>query len=212
MKQPSQFDPRASYDRIARQYADQFLDELSRKPFDRQLLDGWAERVRDRGLVCEIGGGPGQVGHYLHERGVAFCGIDLSFKMAALARTLNPGISFAQGNMLALSLAPRSLAGLFAFYSIIHLRRTDVPRAAREFWRVLKPGGQLLLAFHGGEGENHLDEWFGEPVSVDVTLFQGDEMAGYLASVGFEIESVRERPPYDFEHPTPRLYVSAHKL
>ena len=71
--------------------------------------------------------------------------------------------------------------------------------------RVLVPGGRLLVSFHGGEGELHRDEWYGQPVSIDVTLMTNDEMAGYLRETGFEEVNIVLREPYEFEYPTRRV-------
>ena len=57
-----------SYDRIARAYADEIYAELAGKPFDRQVLDQFAERVRGRGPVCDLGCGPAQIARYLRDR------------------------------------------------------------------------------------------------------------------------------------------------
>ncbi|HWE63667.1 MAG TPA: class I SAM-dependent methyltransferase, partial [Chloroflexota bacterium] len=95
-------DLQASYDRVATRYAEDFFDELSRKPFDRRLLDQFAEQVRGQGPVWDVGCGPGHVARYLHGRGLPVSGLDLSAGMIACARRLNPDISFAQGTMLAL--------------------------------------------------------------------------------------------------------------
>lgn len=211
MTDKRQSDLAASYDRVARQYAAEYFDELSRKPFDRALLDEFAAEVRGRGPVCELGCGPGQVARYLHERGVEVSGIDLSWEMVNCARRLNPDIAFAQGDMLALGAADETFAGLVSFYAVVHLARADVPRALKEMWRVLRPGAPLLFSFHGGEGELRRAEWYGEPVSVFVTLFTGDEMSGYLTAAGFAVEQIAAREPYPFEYPTPRLYARARK-
>lgn len=201
----------ASYDRIAFRYAEALFDELSRKPFDRLLLDTFAEHVRGRGDVWDIGCGPGHVGHYLHERGVSVCGLDLSPGMIACARQLNPELSFREGSMLALDTPDDSLAGIVCFYAIIHLRRDEAETALREFWRAVQPGGPILLAFHGGSGEVHSTEMMGEPVDVTATLFEGDEMAGYARDAGFIDVDVRERRPYEFEYQSRRVYLSARK-
>jgi ubiquinone/menaquinone biosynthesis C-methylase UbiE len=67
------------------------------------------------------------------------------------ARRLNPQLAFRQGNMLALELPDNSLAGIVAFYAIVHLPRAALPRAFREMARVLKSSGRLLLSHHIGE-------------------------------------------------------------
>ena len=204
-------DLQAGYDCVAEHYATEFFEELKRKPFDCQLLDQFAETVRGAGTVCELGCGPGQVGRYLKDRGVEMCGVDLSPEMVRVAARLNPDISFSQGDMLALHFPDESLAAIVLFYSIIHIQREDVTRALKEMYRVLTQNGKVFLAFHGGAGEIHRDEWYGEEVSIDFRLFEGAEMAGYLEAAGFKDVKIIEREPYEFEHPTRRVYVFAEK-
>jgi len=204
-------DLQSGYDRVAEHYAAEYFEELNRKPFDRQLLDEFAKSVRDVGEICELGCGPGQVARYLKDRGVNMRGIDLSPEMVRVATRLNPDIPFEQGDILSLDLADESLAAIVLFYSIIHIKREDVMRALQEMNRVLTPGGRLFLAFHGGEGELHRDEWYGETVSIDFRLFQGNEMSSYLEAAGFEGIKVVERAPYEFEYPTKRVYAFASK-
>lgn len=204
-------DIEASYDRIARHYAEEYFDELKRKPFDRELLTRFASGVRRGGRVCEVGCGPGQVARFLKELGVDVFGVDLSSGQVECARRLNPDIEFERGDMLALDAGDDSLAGVVSFYAIIHLAREDVAHALSEMRRVLEPGGRLLVSFHCGEGEVTRDEWFGEPVSVFATLFGAREVAGLVVSSGMEVEELAEREPYDFEYPTRRAYLLARK-
>jgi SAM-dependent methyltransferase len=200
-----------TYDRVAEPYGAQFFDELARKPFDRDLLDRFAARLRGRGGVCDVGCGPGHVGRYLAERGVDIFGLDLSAGMVALARRLNPAMRFERGDLRALALPDTSLAGIVAFYSLIHLERTEIVGALTELARVLVRRAPILLAFHGGEGQVHADDWFGRGVAVDATLYRPDEMATCMERAGFEIETITARPPYDFEYPTTRIYAAGVK-
>ena len=202
----------ASYDRVADEYVRRIYDELANKPFDRQLLDRFAGRVRDAGLVCEIGCGPGHVAKYLSDRGVPMCGVDISSAMVDCARRLNPGISFSQGDMRDLDVADGAWAGIVAFYSIIHVPREQVVAALRELGRALNPGGLLLLAFHIGDDLLHRDEWWGYQVDFDVVFFQSAEMSNYLSAAGFEVDEILERDPDpEVEHPTRRAYILARK-
>jgi hypothetical protein len=52
-------DIRESYDSAAAAYALHLSAELERKPLDRHLLNRSAEETRDRGLVADLGCGPG---------------------------------------------------------------------------------------------------------------------------------------------------------
>ena len=59
---------RSSYDAIATDFAEHFLDVLQGQPFETWLLDRVAEHA-DGGPVVEVGSGPGHVTAYLAERG-----------------------------------------------------------------------------------------------------------------------------------------------
>jgi len=206
-------DYQASYDRVADEYVRRIFDELQHKPLDQQLLDRFAASVRDVGPACDVGCGPGHVARYLHEQGVPVCGVDLSPAMVERARRLTPGVEFRQGDMTALDVPDGAWAGVVAFYSIIHLSRDDLTWALGEFRRVLRPGGRLLLAFHIGDETLHLDEWWGQTVSVDFFFLRPDDVAASLRAEGFEIEEIFEREPYpDVEHQSRRAYVFARSL
>jgi SAM-dependent methyltransferase len=214
MTQKSIPDVQSGYDAIAGEYVRRIYDELLHKPRDRELLDRFAESVRDRGMVCDLGCGPGQVAQYLQARGIQVCGVDLSEGMLQRARHLNPGIDFHHGDMRALPFAENTWAGVAAFYAIVNLPGAEVAQAVREMWRVLQPGGQLLLAFHLGDDVLQLEEdvW-GCGVSLEFTFFRASTILGYMCEAGFEIDEVVERAPYapDLEHQSHRAYIFAHK-
>lgn len=48
----------ASYDTVADEYVRRIYDELRHKPFDRALLERFADSVRNEGTVCDLGCGP----------------------------------------------------------------------------------------------------------------------------------------------------------
>jgi SAM-dependent methyltransferase len=202
-------DLEAGYDRVAEQYAAEFFDELTRKPFDCAMLDSFARRIRGQGLVYELGCGPGHVARYLKDRGVEMRGLDLSSEMVKVAGRLNPDIIFEQGDMANLKIAEQSLGGIVLFYSIIHLEKERVTDALTRMRCTLQVGGEIFLAFHAGEGKVHRDEWYGEPVSIDFRFFTGEEMTIHLDEAGYQDIKITQREPYDFEYPTPRCYVTA---
>jgi ubiquinone/menaquinone biosynthesis C-methylase UbiE len=201
---------RSSYDRLAAEYTRLLFNELDHKPLDRELLDRFAGLVKGKGRACDMGCGPGQVAAYLQARGLDMLGIDLSPGMIAQARKTNPGIEFREADMRALPLPDGSLAGIAAFYSILHFPRHEVTGALKEFARVLQPAGVVLVAFHIGDEVLHRDELFGAAVTLDFTLFQPQEVEGYLRDAGFTVDETIVRPPYpDVEYPSHRAYIFA---
>jgi SAM-dependent methyltransferase len=206
-------DPAATYDTLATDYADLFLDELKHKPFDSDLLNRFAQTVGARAdaahPVWDIGCGPGHVGAFVAAIGPPVEGIDLSAGMVAEARRRFPALTFSQGDMTSLDRVDVSLAGIVCFYALIHIPRSRVPTVLREMRRVLVDGGPLLLSVHGGEDTLHATEMVGRPADLDATLFALPELTGLVQDAGFEIVEAHERAPYEGEHPTPRLYVWA---
>jgi SAM-dependent methyltransferase len=138
-------------------------------------------------------------------------GVDLSEGMLMQAQRLNPDLQFVQTSMLALGLRSQQLAGVAAFYSIIHIPRSKVVEALAEVRRVLQLGGLFLFTFHLGNEDSHHEELFGRPVSLDIALFTPDEMCGYLKTADLTVEQVLERDPYspDVEYQSRRGYILA---
>ena len=206
-------DCQTSYDRIAEEYTARIAGELEHKPLDRMLLDEFAARTKGAGPVCELGCGPGHVARYLHDRGVDVIGIDLSPGMLEQARKLNPTIEFQQGNMLALEVEDGAWAAIVAFYSIVHIPKTDILQACREMFRALQPGGLLFLAFHIGLEVLREENLWGYQVSLDVIFYARKEVERYLDLAGFAIEDSLERDPYapEVEYQSRRAYIRAHK-
>ena len=206
-------DCQSSYDRIAEEYTARIAGELDHKPLDRMLLDEFAARAKGAGRVCELGCGPGHVARYLHDRGVDIFGMDLSPGMLEQARKLNPAIEFRQGNMLALEVEDGAWAAVVAFYSIVHIPKTDILQTFREMFRALKPGGLLFLAFHIGLEVLREENLWGHQFSLDLVFYARKEVERYLGFAGFAIEDSLERDPYapEVEYQSRRAYIRACK-
>jgi SAM-dependent methyltransferase len=201
-------DIRAAYDAVAEQYAAAFAGELAGKPFDLALLADFAAACDGR--VFDVGcGAAGHVTRFLADLGADVVGVDLSAASIEVARACQPALQFEVADMRDLPATDGALAGLVAFYSVIHLPRPEVPAALAEFRRVLRPGGVLVMAMHGGTGEIRTDDWFGQPVSVTASLWSLGDLTAAVESAGFAVRRHVSRPAYPAEHPTDRLYVWA---
>jgi ubiquinone/menaquinone biosynthesis C-methylase UbiE len=203
---------RKCYDAVAREYADRYAAELAHKPLDRELLSRFASEVRGRGAVCDLGCGPGHTTAFLHDSGVQVRGLDLSTEQLREARRLRPDVEFEPGDMLALPCADASLAGVVAFYAIVHFSQDELRGALAEMHRVLRPGGCLLLSFHIGEGSIRVENFLGGPAALDFVFFAPTTVAAELVRAGFTDVEVIERDPYpEVEYPSRRAYVFARR-
>ncbi|WP_412537896.1 class I SAM-dependent methyltransferase [Longispora sp. K20-0274] len=185
-------DTRTSYDTVAANYADQVRDVLPDKPYLLAVLALLADLVRadGGGPVADVGCGPGHVTAHLRGLGVDAFGIDLSPVMVDVARRDHPGLRFEVGSMTELDLADASIAGLLAFWSLIHIPDGEVPVVLNQFRRVLRPGGPLLIGFHVGDQSSLKTEGYGgHPMKVHVHRRQPARVSGFLRDAGFTVEA-----------------------
>ncbi|WP_059010681.1 class I SAM-dependent DNA methyltransferase [Streptomyces specialis] len=200
---------RASWDALAADYAERSRHEPASKPLARAMLGAFAETVRT-GPVVDAGSGPGHVTAFLAALGLDIRGIDLSPGMVAEARRAHPGLRFDVGTMTALDLPDGALAGLVAWYSIIHVPPDRLPGVFGEFHRVLASGGRLLLAFQVGDEPRHVTEVFGHPVTLDFHRLRPARVAELLERTGFVVDARLERAP-DASERSPQAHILAHR-
>ena len=119
---------------------------------------------------------PGRITAHLRQLGVDAFGIDLSPGMIEVARRDHPGLRFDLGSMTDLALADASMAGLVAWYSLIHVPDDEISPVFAHFQRVLRPGGPLLLSFHvGDESQLKTQGYGGHPMRVFVHRRRHDQ-------------------------------------
>jgi SAM-dependent methyltransferase len=159
---------RASYDTVAADYADLLRDALAAAPHDRAVLGLFAELVlaAGGGPVADLGCGPGRITAHLAGLGLDASGVDLSPGMVEVARRDHPGLRFDVGSLTDLRLGEGTLAGAVAWYSLIHTPTDELPAVLAGLARVLRPGGELLLAFQAGDEPVHLQHAYGHDVRL----------------------------------------------
>ena len=185
---------RAAYDTVAESYADLVRDELDGRHLEHGLLATFADRVSS-GDVLEVGCGTGRITEHLHCLGVDVAGMDLSPNMIEVARREHPHLRFEVGSMEELEAGDSTLAGIVAWYSIIHTPPHQLSTIFAELHRVLVPEGLLLLAFQAGNERVRLEQAYGHSVSYDAYRLDPDAVAGMLVEANFEVDVRVHRAP-----------------
>lgn len=203
---------RAFYDTVVDDYIAAFGDIRTDGPVGLAMLGLFADLVTadGGGPVLEVGSGPGRICGHLAGLGLSVAGVDLSPGMVAAARRDHPDLRFEVGSMARLEQADASLAGLVAWYSVIHIPDPELPGVIAEFDRVLAPGGVALLAFQVGEEVTHYTEAWGHEVSVDFHRRTPERMTDLLHAVGWQVRVRTVREPEGSER-LPQGYLVARK-
>jgi SAM-dependent methyltransferase len=139
---------RDAYSRRADEYVEHLGSMASVHPSDAQLVSAWA--LQQDGPLLDAGCGPGHWTAFLAERVGDVRGVDVVPRFVEHARGAYPEQTFEIESVDALSAAPASVGGILSWYSLIHHEPGSIQVPLREFARVLRPGGGLLLGFFTG--------------------------------------------------------------
>ncbi len=213
MDEPAHVDAtRRAYDTVAVDYERLLRGALADAPVDRAVLALFAELVRSGGAgpVADLGCGPGRLTGHLVALGLDVVGIDLSPGMVAVARREHPGIPFRVGSLRALDLADGELAGVVAWYSVIHTPVTELPTVLGELARVLRPGGEAVLAFQVGDETKHHEHAYGHDVRFDAHRLDPHVVEESLRTVGLVVHTQVVRGAEGHET-TPQAYLLARR-
>ena len=98
--------------------------------------------------------------------------------------------------LAALDLPDASLAGVLAWYSIIHTPPEGLPAVVAELGPRARPGGHLLLGFQAGADEHRaMTHAYGHTVACDAWLHAPDTVAALLEDAGFVVDARLVREP-----------------
>jgi ubiquinone/menaquinone biosynthesis C-methylase UbiE len=144
------------------------------------------EVVPRNGLYLDLGCGAGRDMAWFTARHLNIMGADLSAGMLAEARKI-VSCPLAQMDMLSLSFAEDSFAGIWCSAALLHLPKADAPLALREMHRILRKDGILDLAIQQGEGEGLEVNPYNSEGKRFFARYSPDEMSNLLARAGFTV-------------------------
>jgi ArsR family transcriptional regulator len=142
--------------------------------------------------VADLGCGTGFLAAWLAERGAQVIAVDHSEGMlgAARARTRGPGVDYRKGELDALPLGDGEVDA--AFVNLVWHHLPDHGAAAREMFRVLAPGGVVVVS----DLAPHHAEWMREGMG-DLRLgLEPEQVVATLLRAGctdLVVEPARDR-------------------
>jgi len=88
-------------------------------------------------------------------------GLDISRRGLELARETVPDARLVHGELSTLPFAANRFDAVTAYHAVFHVARERHPTVYREFARVLRPGGRLLMTLPAGRFETVRRGWMG---------------------------------------------------
>ena len=169
------------FDQLAPEY-----DETRVKCYGSALRDILLEKapVAESAVVADIGTGTGYLAKALARKASHVYAVDVSPEMLAVARREMAkeslgNVEFIEGDANELPLADAAVDMVFANMLLHHI--ADPGLALAQFFRVLKPGGQVVIA----DIEEHPHAWTKKEKSDLWQGFDRDELAQWLTESGF---------------------------
>jgi ubiquinone/menaquinone biosynthesis C-methylase UbiE len=176
------------YNKIAEDY----YSHRNLNKFNNEL-ERFASLLSDNARVLDVGCGAGiPTAKFLTERGIKVTGIDLSDTMLSLARENVPGAEFSKMDMNELEFNKNTFEGIVSVYTLFHVPKEKHLVIFKEFFKILKPDGILLINTGVSESEG-TSNFFGVPMFW--SNFSPKTTLDLVKKAGFSIisEAVLER-------------------
>jgi ubiquinone/menaquinone biosynthesis C-methylase UbiE len=146
---------RQAWDEVAATYARQRDPDGS----DAALIDDLLAEFPSDPDVLDVGCGDGA--RTLANLPAGSVGLDISRRGLELATREVPDARLLQGDMSALPVASGQFDAITAYHAVFHVPREEHPEVYREFARVLRPGGVVLMTLPSGRFETVRRGWMG---------------------------------------------------
>lgn len=176
----------AAYERSAHE----FLDRWGRRQYRRPpLLRQWLSRLPKRARLLDLGCGGGQDAHYLWRQGYRVIGLDRTPALLSFARRRSRTLPLILADMGRLPLRYRSVDGIWAAASLIHLPKAIVRVVLADLLDLTQPGGILAATFtHGTKSRVLSRGWISGRY---VARWRKDELERALCSAGWRVVDIR---------------------
>ena len=120
-------------------------------------------------------------------------GVDFSSRQIELARTNVPGASFVQADMTEVGFSAGSYDAVTAFFSIIHVPRSEHPELFTKIANWLKPGGVFLASLgKRGDEEDWDDDWLGRSDVLELPQPGEGQAADIRCGFSYRIRRTRD--------------------
>lgn len=198
----------AAFDAIGERYDDVFPHKSGQIIATQWVVD----RLSPGARVLDLGCGTGvPTAGMLVESGLEVVGVDVSTEMLTLARRNVPAGRFVAMDLLQLDDSLGTFDAVVAFFSLLMLRRSEIPPVLRRIRSVLRPGGLVAVGMVEGDLDYAQLTFLGQDVYV--TAYPLADLEATIRAEGLHVREVdvEEFEPASTDVPAERqvfLYCS----
>jgi ubiquinone/menaquinone biosynthesis C-methylase UbiE len=178
---------KAAWERVAETYSDSRRADGE----DAALVGELCEGLPPDATVLDVGCGDGQR-TLANVTGAVAVGMDFARRQVSLARENVPEAHVFQGDMLSIPLADDTVDAITAYHAVFHVDRNAHDAVYREFARVLKPGGKVLMTSPAAAYEQVRSNWLDSGESMYFSSPGRHTATSQLRDAGFEVVWERE--------------------
>lgn len=172
------------------EFYDKNVDEYIKNTISLQDAD-WLKKfsgyMPKDSKVLDVGCAYGRDCKYFVKNNFETYGIDLSKKMINYAKKFEPKAKFIAMDMLNLDFKDNFFDGIWCSAALLHICKTDVPKAIEEFRRVLSKNGGLFLNLKLGSGEKIVEDERYKNSEKFYSYFEENEIKKLLSNNSFSI-------------------------
>lgn len=174
---------RRGYDALAEDY----LDQRSPATDEIDLLGEFTATLPANARVLDAGCGAGDPVGVALSTDFDVVGLDISRRQLGLTTENVPDAWLCQGDLTSLPFAERVFDGAVAFHSVIHVPTESHSAVYREFGRVIRPGGTLLVTMGAGAWEGSNPDWLDAGAEMRWSFPDLEVSLDHLDDAGFEV-------------------------
>jgi len=140
-----------------------------------------------KGKILDAGCCGGRDSKIFSQKGLRVVGIDATESFLRVARKKVPKAKFIKMNLLKLKFPKDCFDAIWAHAVLLHIKRKDIPKVLKDFYRILKPGGVLHITVKKGKGTTFKKEKFAADKRRIFVYFTKKEMERFVKEAGFKI-------------------------
>ena len=146
------------------------------------------------GRILDVGCCGGRDSEKFSQKGLRVIGIDATESFLRVARKKVPKAKFIKMNLLKLKFPKDYFDAIWAYAILLHIKRKDIPKVLKDFYRILKPRGILHISVKKGKGTTFKKEKSITDKKRMFVYFTKEEIETFVKKSGFKIITSRFFP------------------